>query len=228
VLAGLRGDRSVKDVCREHEISDTLYYSWRDKLLGGGREALAGKDERNGEKELRRKIRELERALGRKTYELEIAGEAFAGLGLRQRVARSRRLLAACRKLAVVARVMQMSRQAIYRTLKSRKRAAGHAGRRPAPAPPLLGPSPPTGLLPGRATRPALAHGHDLGLGRRPRLVLSERHRRLLHPRDPGLGARPAFHRPHSGLDHRTPREVRETWEDAQESEASTKSRGLG
>jgi len=68
VLAGLRGDRSVKDVCREHEISDTLFYSWRDKLLEGGREALAGKEERSGERELRRKIRELERALGRKTY----------------------------------------------------------------------------------------------------------------------------------------------------------------
>ena len=68
-----------QDVCREHEISETLYYGWRDKLLEGGREALAGKDERNGEKELRRKIRELERALGRKTYELEIAGEALRG-----------------------------------------------------------------------------------------------------------------------------------------------------
>jgi transposase len=79
VLAGLRGDRSVKEVCREHEIAETLYYGWRDKLLEGGREALAGKDERNGEKELRRKIRELERALGRKTYELEIAGEALRG-----------------------------------------------------------------------------------------------------------------------------------------------------
>jgi transposase-like protein len=79
VLAGLRGDRTVKEVCREHEIAETLYYSWRDKLLEGGREALAGKDERNGEKELRRKIRELERALGRKTYELEIAGEALRG-----------------------------------------------------------------------------------------------------------------------------------------------------
>jgi len=79
VLAGLRGDRTVKEVCREHEIAETLYYSWRDKLLEGGREALAGNDERNGEKELRRKIRELERALGRKTYELEIAGEALRG-----------------------------------------------------------------------------------------------------------------------------------------------------
>ena len=30
-------------------------------------------------RELRRKVRELERALGRKTYELEIAGEALRG-----------------------------------------------------------------------------------------------------------------------------------------------------
>jgi transposase len=79
VLAGLRGDRSVKEVCREHQISDTLFYAWRDKLLEGGRAALQGKEDRDGERELRRKIRELERALGRKTYELEIAGEALRG-----------------------------------------------------------------------------------------------------------------------------------------------------
>jgi transposase len=79
VLAGLRGDRSVKEVCREHEIAETLYYTWREKLLEGGREALAGKEERTGEKELRRRIAQLERALGRKTYELEIAGEALRG-----------------------------------------------------------------------------------------------------------------------------------------------------
>ena len=75
VLAGLRGDRSVKEVCREHAISETLYYGWRGKLLEGGREALAGKEERGDLKELRRRVAELERALGRKTYELEIAGK---------------------------------------------------------------------------------------------------------------------------------------------------------
>ena len=79
VLAGIRGDRSVKDVCREHEIAETLYYQWREKLLEGGRAALAGRDERQGERELRRKVAELERALGRKTYELEIAGKLSAG-----------------------------------------------------------------------------------------------------------------------------------------------------
>ena len=79
VLAGLRGDRSVKDVCRDHEIAETLYYSWRDKLLEGATRELAGKEERLGEKELKKRVRELERALGRKTYELEIAGEALRG-----------------------------------------------------------------------------------------------------------------------------------------------------
>jgi transposase len=77
VLAGLRGDKSVRDVCREHGIAETLYYGWRDKLLEGGKVALSGKDERQAEKELQKRIRELERALGRKTYELEIAGEAL-------------------------------------------------------------------------------------------------------------------------------------------------------
>lgn len=77
VLAGMRGERSIKEVCREHEIAETLYYNWREKLLEGGKTALAGKEERSGEKELRRRIAELERALGRKTYELEIAGKAL-------------------------------------------------------------------------------------------------------------------------------------------------------
>jgi transposase len=77
VLAGLREDRSVRDVCREHGIAETLYYSWRDKLLEGGKTALNGKDERQAERELKKRIAELERALGRKTYELEIAGEAL-------------------------------------------------------------------------------------------------------------------------------------------------------
>ena len=67
VLAGLRGDRSVRDVCREQAISEALFYSWREKLLEGGREALAGKEERQGERELRRKVAGLERALGPKT-----------------------------------------------------------------------------------------------------------------------------------------------------------------
>lgn len=81
VLAGLRGDRTVRDVCREYEIAETLYYQWRDRLLEGGKAALStsrdrGKDPRDVElREARKRVAQLERALGRKTYELEIAGK---------------------------------------------------------------------------------------------------------------------------------------------------------
>jgi transposase len=81
VLAGLRGDRTVRDVCREYEIAETLYYQWRDRLLEGGKAALATPrdhrgDSRDGElREARKRIANLERALGRKTYEVEVAGE---------------------------------------------------------------------------------------------------------------------------------------------------------
>jgi transposase-like protein len=77
VLAGLRGDRSVAELCREHQISENLFYTWREKLLEGGSERLAGKEERTELVELRKRVRELERALGRKTYELEILGNGF-------------------------------------------------------------------------------------------------------------------------------------------------------
>jgi transposase len=40
VLAGLRGDRTVRDVCREYEIAETLYYQWRDRLLEAATRAM--------------------------------------------------------------------------------------------------------------------------------------------------------------------------------------------
>jgi transposase len=77
VLAGLRGDRSVAEVCREHQISENLFYTWRDKLLEGGAERLSGKEERTELAELRKRVGDLERTLGRKTCELEILGNGF-------------------------------------------------------------------------------------------------------------------------------------------------------
>lgn len=40
VLEGLKEERSVADICREHKISQTLYYRWRDKFLEGGKKGL--------------------------------------------------------------------------------------------------------------------------------------------------------------------------------------------
>ena len=54
-----------------------MFYTWREKLLEGGSERLAGKEERTELVELRKRVRDLERTLGRKTYELEILGNGF-------------------------------------------------------------------------------------------------------------------------------------------------------
>ena len=41
VLEGLRGESSVADICRKYQISESLYYRWRDKFLAGGSQALS-------------------------------------------------------------------------------------------------------------------------------------------------------------------------------------------
>src|SRR3954453_7540046 len=89
VLASFRGDRSVAEICREHDLSETLLRRWRDQMIeagGAGRPRRAARPPAGAERftdgqdrslaaEQRRRIAELERTLGRKTYELEISGK---------------------------------------------------------------------------------------------------------------------------------------------------------
>src|SRR3954447_12068635 len=75
VLASFRGDRSIAEICREHDLSETLLRRWRDQMVEAASERYQDGADRTLQAEQRRKIAELERALGRKTYELEIAGK---------------------------------------------------------------------------------------------------------------------------------------------------------
>jgi len=79
VLASLRGPKTITELCREHDISDSLLGKWREQFLVAGAERLSGKAERTETDELRRQVSRLERALGRKTMEVEIAGELLWG-----------------------------------------------------------------------------------------------------------------------------------------------------
>jgi transposase-like protein len=40
VLEGFRGESSITDICRQYQISGSLYYRWRDKFLKGGSPAV--------------------------------------------------------------------------------------------------------------------------------------------------------------------------------------------
>jgi transposase-like protein len=70
VLEGLKGEKSVAEICREHQISQALYYRWRDRFLEAGQKGLSnggGEDE----KALQAQIEKLEKIIGRQTIAIE-------------------------------------------------------------------------------------------------------------------------------------------------------------
>jgi transposase len=77
VLAGLKGKATVTELCRRYGISQPTYYTWRDKVLSGAAEALSGPGASIEATQLRERVAELERALGKKTLEVEILGNVF-------------------------------------------------------------------------------------------------------------------------------------------------------
>jgi transposase len=75
-----RGEKTLTALAREHGVDHTTVYRWREQVTAGALDALAGK-RADPDAEAQHRIRELERALGRKTMELEILGEASRRLG---------------------------------------------------------------------------------------------------------------------------------------------------
>ena len=70
---------SISYVARRHGISPSLLFGWR-RMTEGGKEAIRADDEvvaKAEVRELQKRIRELERVLGKKTLENEILREAL-------------------------------------------------------------------------------------------------------------------------------------------------------
>jgi len=70
---------SISFVARKHGIAPSLLFEWRRRMAEGGKEAVRADDEVVSKEELRaaqKRIRELERVLGKKTLENEILREA--------------------------------------------------------------------------------------------------------------------------------------------------------
>jgi len=71
VLEGLKSQSTVAEICRQHGISQTQYYKWRDLFFEGAKQRLSGKANGNGSPD-KAKIKELERIIGRQTVTIEI------------------------------------------------------------------------------------------------------------------------------------------------------------
>jgi transposase-like protein len=72
VLEGLKGESSSADICRKYQISESLYYRWRDKFLEAGSRALASRKGPGPEAAEKARISALERIIGKQTVQIEI------------------------------------------------------------------------------------------------------------------------------------------------------------
>jgi transposase-like protein len=73
VMEGLKEKRSVSEICREHKISQTLYYRWRDKFLEAGKRGLVnGAFDDNAYKA---EIEKLQKIIGKQAIQIEILKE---------------------------------------------------------------------------------------------------------------------------------------------------------
>ena len=49
VLEGLRGEKTVAELCRREGISQSLYYKWSKEFLEAGKQRLAGNSKRQAD-----------------------------------------------------------------------------------------------------------------------------------------------------------------------------------
>lgn len=85
VVAGLRGEDSIAELCRREGIAESLYYSWSKEFLEAGKKRLAGDTARqasSGEvKDLRREMRDLKEALAEQMLENRLLKKSMTGDG---------------------------------------------------------------------------------------------------------------------------------------------------
>jgi len=70
VLEGLKGQASISELCQRHEITQSLYYKWRDALLNGAERLFVGNPDKEKDR-MRKKINRLNQHIGELTVELK-------------------------------------------------------------------------------------------------------------------------------------------------------------
>jgi len=85
VIAGLRGEDSIAELCRKEGIHQNLYYRWSKEFLEAGKKRLAGdtvQEATTGElKTLRAEVRQLKEALAELILENRLLKKSVVGDG---------------------------------------------------------------------------------------------------------------------------------------------------
>ena len=85
VVAGLRGEDSIAELCRREGISQNLYYRWSKELLEAGKKRLAGDTAREATsdevKTLRKEAVALKEVVAELTLENRLLKKSTIGAG---------------------------------------------------------------------------------------------------------------------------------------------------
>jgi len=76
VLAGLRGESSIAELCRQEGIAQSQYYAWSKEFMEAGKKRLAGDTIREASSEevksLRKESRDLKEVVAEQALELRL------------------------------------------------------------------------------------------------------------------------------------------------------------
>lgn len=72
VIEGLRGDKTVAELCRQEGISQSLYYKWSKEFLEAGKQRLAGNTKREADSEEVKGLRQQNEQLKQLVAELSL------------------------------------------------------------------------------------------------------------------------------------------------------------
>lgn len=78
VVEGLKNKTGLSELCKKYGVSDATYYKWRDQFIEAEKRGLTGKLE-SPNTELKLKISEYEKVIGRLTVQNEIFKKTFEG-----------------------------------------------------------------------------------------------------------------------------------------------------
>jgi len=85
VLAGLRGEHSIAELCRREGLAESLYYAWSKEFLEAGKKRLAGDTARAAStdevKDLRRETGALKEVVAELTLENRLLKKSMTGGG---------------------------------------------------------------------------------------------------------------------------------------------------
>ena len=85
VLAGLRGDESIAELCRQEGIAQSQYYSWSKEFMEAGKKRLTGDTMREANtdevKGLRKVTRDLKEGVAEQALELRLRKKSMTGDG---------------------------------------------------------------------------------------------------------------------------------------------------